>query len=364
MSENTKARNDKNLEFTPATPQEQLPPYYISLKELSRERHKFIEWPVFQRQEVWPLVYKQAYIDSILLGDPSPAVEGYQEFNLQGESVWGIIDGHQRISTILEFMDGKYKTWTVAQKRHKEPESDPPVQPGKLFEQLDIIAKNYFLDYRLQINKVRKRSERQMTTRFLRIQNHVPLSAAEKLQAHAGKTREAVRQIEQHTFWDDFYEGKTYRAQIFQSSLYLLAMEMTPGGILNLQEGKFIHALVAGKHDRSITDALIDAVIARLDIVAHVYAGAHFSIRGAIIPMYQSILFLEKAGYTFQQKDKGKLTSWISALIIESNRVSGVPSYVRPLNSLPRRAAVQREFWEKHGKSVMTLFGITESSFK
>lgn len=107
MSQDANKRRDP--EFTPATPQEQLPPYHVSLKELSNERHKYIVYPTFQRQEVWPITHAQAYIDSILLGDPSPAVEGYQEFSAIGETIWGIIDGHQRVTAILDFIVVTYQ---------------------------------------------------------------------------------------------------------------------------------------------------------------------------------------------------------------------------------------------------------------
>src|ERR1022692_2829357 len=124
---------------SPAIAQEQLAPTPISLKELCNERERYLVFPSFQRQQVWTVRQEQALIDTILLGDPIPPIEGYQYFTEKGEMVYGIVDGHQRISTILDFKDGKFKTWTFGQKRAAEPNSDPPVQPGKRFEGLDVI---------------------------------------------------------------------------------------------------------------------------------------------------------------------------------------------------------------------------------
>ena len=343
-----------------ATPQEQLPPAYVSLKELFNERHRYEVFPAFQRKQCWLTRHNQALIDTILLGDPIPPLEGYQEFNTQGETVWGIVDGHQRISAILDFMDGKFRTWSLGQKRRSEPNSDAPVEPGKLFEELSVIAKNYFLDYRLQINKIRNKSQAQMGTRFLRIQNHMPLSAAERLNIYASKANAAARRIEKHPFWDDLYYGVTKREQTFQSSLHLLALEMTPKITFDLQSWIYIHGLAAGNRDNMITDSIVDAVFTRLDVVSHVYAGTNFTIRAAIVPMYQSVMFLEQAGYVIQPKDKGRLTKWLNGIIAESNRATGVPSYGRPVQRLLREGA-QKTFWDRHLPAVMKLFGIDAS---
>ncbi len=355
----TQKKKKDVYESTQAVPQEQLPPLTISLKELFTERQKFTVYPLCQRLEVWPIRYAQAFIDSILLGEPVPPLEGYEEFNAKGEKIWGIIDGHQRITAILDFMNGTFKTWTPGQKRQSEPNSAPPVEPGKHFDTLSIIAKNYFLDYRLQINKIRKRPEEQIGTRFRRIQNQVPLSAAEKLNSYVSKARNAAERVAQHPFWDDFYEGKTHRSQLLQSSLYLLALEMTPGAILDLQSGALVNGLASGKRDNAITEELIQSVLSRLDVMSCVFAGAHFSERGSSIAMYQAVVFVEQTGYVFRTAtDTGKLADWLMLVLAESRRSTGVPRFNRPVTMLPH-ASVQRVFWEKHLKTVYKLIGVT-----
>src|SRR6266700_2982663 len=97
----------------------------------------------------------------------------------------------------------------------EEPDSELPVEPGKSFEQLSVNARNHFLDYQLQINLVRKRSDQAVTTRFLRVQNHIALSPGEKLNAYQSKANIAARLIEKHSFWEDVYVGEAKREQIF-----------------------------------------------------------------------------------------------------------------------------------------------------
>lgn len=56
--------------------------------------------PDFQRLFRWSIEKKSAFIESILIGIPIPPVFAYEK----RDGTWELIDGLQRISTILEFM--------------------------------------------------------------------------------------------------------------------------------------------------------------------------------------------------------------------------------------------------------------------
>ena len=56
--------------------------------------------PVFQRLFRWDLTRKSRFIESLLLGIPIPPIFVYQD----PEGVWELVDGLQRLSTILEFV--------------------------------------------------------------------------------------------------------------------------------------------------------------------------------------------------------------------------------------------------------------------
>ncbi len=61
--------------------------------------------PDFQRYYRWSKIQKSKFIESLLLGIPTPSIFVYQT----PEGIWELVDGLQRISTILEFM-GKLKS--------------------------------------------------------------------------------------------------------------------------------------------------------------------------------------------------------------------------------------------------------------
>lgn len=341
-----------------ALPQEQLPPFSLSMRELSAERHRYLVMPSFQRSIVWGIRQCQALIDTMLLGENVPELEGYQYYTDDGQAYWSIIDGHQRLTTVLRYMSGEFRTWTATQKQRAEPNSDAPVEPGKYFDELSPIARNYFLDYRFTIVRVRNKSPQQLITRFLRIQNHVPLSAAERLNAYISRAKDAAKQIERHSFWEDFYDGRTNREQLFQSALFLVGLEVAlPKQTVDLMSGKYMHMLACGQHDELITDAIVERVMDKLDKMSLIFYGSHFTQRTTTIAMYQAVEHLESAGYTISQADRGKLTPWLMNVIAESKRGSSTPNYAKQIQQMLREST-QKAFWERHLQGVLATFDI------
>lgn len=80
--------------------------YPMSIGEIINlyENSEMVINPNFQRFFRWSQAQKTRFIESILLGIPTPAIFVYQ----RDDGVWELVDGLQRISTILEFV-GKLK---------------------------------------------------------------------------------------------------------------------------------------------------------------------------------------------------------------------------------------------------------------
>jgi Protein of unknown function DUF262 len=358
----TTRKRTQKMASTPAQPQMQAQPHPVRIKELATDRSMYENYPAYQRRKVWPLKFQQALINTILLGRNFPSLVAYKEMDATGKQTFWINDGQQRISAIFDFLDNKFRTWTPAQKENAEPNSPPPVEPGKFYKELSPYTKNLFLDYIVNISIDQKTTEDEAREHFRESQNHVSLSPAEKIDTYVSQAKQAAELIENHPFWDDFYMGKeVYRKKIFLSSLYLLALEMAPDGMVDLQATNFIHNLASGKKDHLITEELVDRVISRLDVVSTVFSGAHFTIRAACIPMYQAILIIENTGIIIRtETDRGKLAPWIMGVIEENNTVSGIVGWQRPLQNIVRKIN-QRAFWDKHRGTVLNLFGLRDA---
>ncbi len=77
----------------------------MHLHTLCLKRKELIIDPDFQRYDVWKLRQKSELIESILMGIPIPLMYLFEDKNGKKQ----VVDGRQRISAILDFLEGKFK---------------------------------------------------------------------------------------------------------------------------------------------------------------------------------------------------------------------------------------------------------------
>lgn len=65
--------------------------------------------PPYQRRSVWSLREKQRFVDTILRNYPSPAIFLHVTYDDDGNVTYHVVDGKQRLSTILDFVDSKLR---------------------------------------------------------------------------------------------------------------------------------------------------------------------------------------------------------------------------------------------------------------
>jgi hypothetical protein len=64
--------------------------------------------PPYQRRSVWNQAYKDDFIDTVLLQYPAPAIFLYEEVSADGVSVYHVVDGKQRLTSVFEFAAGVF----------------------------------------------------------------------------------------------------------------------------------------------------------------------------------------------------------------------------------------------------------------
>ena len=77
----------------------------LHLQTLCQKRKELIIDPDFQRHDVWDVKQKSELIESILMGIPIPLMYLFEDKNGKKQ----VVDGRQRISAILNFLDDKFK---------------------------------------------------------------------------------------------------------------------------------------------------------------------------------------------------------------------------------------------------------------
>jgi len=142
----------------------------------------FLEWnegnlldlsPKFQRRGVWTRAAKSFLIDTILRGKPMPKVLLTQDL-IGKKNVRTVVDGQQRIRTILEFVaDG----FTVLQAHNSD-------YAGLEFSKLDEDTQGLILQYEIGVDLLYNVSLADMLDIFARINTYsVTLNRQEKLNA-------------------------------------------------------------------------------------------------------------------------------------------------------------------------------------
>ena len=65
--------------------------------------------PPYQRRSVWSLRERQRFLDTILRNYPSPAIFLHTTYDVDGNATYHVVDGKQRLKTILDFVDGRIR---------------------------------------------------------------------------------------------------------------------------------------------------------------------------------------------------------------------------------------------------------------
>lgn len=113
---------------------------------LDLERSKQLDLdPPYQRKSVWTLKDRKFFLDTIFRGYPSPAIYLNKEMSRDGEAVYHVVDGKQRLETILKFSRGEIKIANDFGDSRLD---------GKKWEQISDDLKQDFWNYILPVEMI------------------------------------------------------------------------------------------------------------------------------------------------------------------------------------------------------------------
>jgi len=119
---------------------------------------RFMLRPPYQRQQVISPIKMSGIIESILLGVPLPTIFVYRYENEQGTVIEEVVDGQQRLISILAYTGEKYKNETGREELSERSKFRLPKNinimtevKGLKFEELDEKYQNQIYDFDLSI---------------------------------------------------------------------------------------------------------------------------------------------------------------------------------------------------------------------
>src|SRR5262245_16123769 len=98
--------------------------------------------PPYQRRSVWSQNFKDYFVDTVLLNFPAPAIFLYEQISADGRSIYHVVDGKQRLTTLFEFIRGAFPVADT---------SDLSNARGKYFASLDDSLKKAFWSYQFLV---------------------------------------------------------------------------------------------------------------------------------------------------------------------------------------------------------------------
>lgn len=192
----------------------------------------FLSPEEYQRENAWNLSQKQLLIDTIFRGmdipkfylwriDQHTLANGYPNGEMKQHykrilehkrrendevdpHVFEVVDGQQRIRTILEYMDAKPKNALCYRGSWHEPFSaldDTPMAKGKQYAQLNAEQKLTFQQKPLTIVVLQNATIDEIRDMFLRLQNGTPLNAQQKRDASGSAIGRIARELSELPFF-------------------------------------------------------------------------------------------------------------------------------------------------------------------
>lgn len=137
------------------TPNQQDLSWFIDMKRQNRLELD----PPYQRKSVWTYKDKQYFLDTVLNNYPCPAIY-LQKENTPDGPLYNVVDGKQRLSTVLDFFDGNIrlsKSFAIESLQ------------GKKFNDLSEDYKSSFYNYIFMVEQIRSENDIQWSEVFQRV---------------------------------------------------------------------------------------------------------------------------------------------------------------------------------------------------
>jgi hypothetical protein len=149
--------------------------------------------PPFQRNPVWLDKHKAHLVDTVLRKLPIPEVYIQADTDESGNTIYAVVDGQQRVRTLLEFARGEVELMG----------DYSPGREGHTWDDLSTNEKKAFWDYPLVVRDIIGATEADLRDLFQRLnQNTVTLNAQEIRNARfKGEFISAVMTLADQPYW-------------------------------------------------------------------------------------------------------------------------------------------------------------------
>lgn len=192
----------------------------MKIQDFINKRNIFKVDTTYQRpNNVWSAQDNQCLIDTILRGEPMPLFFINKVYE-NGNEIWYIVDGQQRLNCIRMFYDNKFKLSSRFSEDRLE---------GKTFNgenALNEEDKQKFLEYNLNFHIMEDYDDNRVRLIFSRLQRGKPLNPGERLNAMPGAIVDSMRFLAQNHFIDKTLNIKNGRYEKYPDIARMMYFEI------------------------------------------------------------------------------------------------------------------------------------------
>lgn len=281
----------------------------VPVHAIYRDKELYHNYPLFQRDFVWPKKLKRELIQSILQGYYIPSIIMVPVPPDQ-PGQWNVIDGQQRLSTIIQQMSVL--------------SGDSP-KPGnstvsKFYYPLTEEEAKAFRSYPINFVVINNYEPELLGEMFRRLQNQLPLTTGEKLYSYISPVTDTAKIIAKSPYFGEIYTysarvsgyGAPYndkRKQSFQASLYCIAVQiMYPFGDYNANR---MHRF-ADMQD--ISQELCDEVVRIMDLTYHIFKGTKVHAMTEVLTQFMTAWILDFLGFDLANSTEGCLAEFYTCM--------------------------------------------------
>ncbi|MFT5469080.1 MAG: hypothetical protein ACI8UO_004195 [Verrucomicrobiales bacterium] len=183
--------------------------------------------PPYQRRSVWNQDYKDYFIDTVLLGYPTAAIFLYEKYDADGSVTYSVIDGKQRLTTLLDFVDSVFPVSDEAQITKYR---------GLYWKEFEDEVKREFWAYEFLIEYISTTEEAVINNIFDRINRNVAKLTRQELR-HARFDGEFISAAEEFTRWMTDVFPKGFPQIATPSKRQMKDVELVANLLLLLEQG-------------------------------------------------------------------------------------------------------------------------------
>lgn len=201
-----------------------VPMNHSAIMKIYSEKDEIDLEPEYQRKGgIWSLEKKQLLIDSIINNYDIPKIY-FHELQNETKYIYSVIDGRQRLETIWGFMDGEFSLANDF-KYFKDPQLNlSSFTYNDLAKEYPKIRVN-FDSFNLPIVIVQTDDIDLIEDMFSRLNEAVPLNAAEKRNAIGGNAVKAIRELTTNQFFIEKIKINNSRYQHYEVCAKFLYLE-------------------------------------------------------------------------------------------------------------------------------------------